>query len=36
MLNLIVGISIGIAIAYYQPEMVAETAIYVYDWIKNI
>jgi|MDSZ01.3.fsa_nt_gb hypothetical protein len=36
MLNLIVGISIGIAIGYYQPDMVADVAMYVNNWIKSI
>jgi len=36
MFGLIVGIFVGIVIGYYQPEMVADVAVYITDWIKSI
>lgn len=36
MANLILGFIVGIAIGYYQPDIVAESATYVINWIKSV
>jgi|TARA_R110001592_G_scaffold140147_4_gene360797 multisubunit Na+/H+ antiporter MnhE subunit len=36
MANLILGFIVGIAIGYYQPDIVADLATNAIDWIKNI